>query len=143
MEDKTRENYYRRWAKRLGLELKKSRGKKWSVDNQGGYMIYDPLQPNVILGTRWELTLDDVAQWFERNEEIIKFETKGINPWGDEEGDAGLICCWYCGKEVKENKTVWIDEAKDPFHEECYRAYKLLSKMNRDVFENGQDSFKK
>jgi len=84
MDDKVRENYYRRWAKRLGLELQKSRGKKWSVDNQGGYRIYDPIAPNVILGTRWELDLDEVAAWFENNEELIRKEKEG----GDQHGGA-------------------------------------------------------
>jgi hypothetical protein len=70
--EKVRENYFRRWAKRLGVELQKSSGKKWNVNNQMGYRIYDPTVNNVLLGVNWELTLDEVAAWFEENEKEMK-----------------------------------------------------------------------
>lgn len=70
--EKTRENYLRRQAKRLGLALAKSRAKKWSIDNQCGYMIIDLVRNFVIFGEKWNLTLDDVAALLNEYEEKIR-----------------------------------------------------------------------
>ena len=70
-EEKVRENRYRRWAKRLGLFLKKSKGKLWSINNQGGYMIID-IESNIILcGEKFDLSLDNVGDWLEEYEQKI------------------------------------------------------------------------
>ncbi|OPX90867.1 MAG: hypothetical protein A4E53_00805 [Pelotomaculum sp. PtaB.Bin104] len=45
---KTRENYWRRYSKRLGLFLRKSRARLWSIDDHCGYQIADP-HMNVVL----------------------------------------------------------------------------------------------
>ncbi len=58
-----REARARRELKKLDLTLRKDRSRTWSLDRQGGYMIYDPFMPNVILGTRYELSLGDVGHW--------------------------------------------------------------------------------
>lgn len=70
--DKVLENFYRRQAKRLGLELQKSNAKKWHLDNQCGYRVYDPFTPNVILGIKWELDLDDVKQVLDEYEKQVQ-----------------------------------------------------------------------
>jgi hypothetical protein len=64
-EEKTRENYYRRMAKRLNLELRRSRGKKWSVTNQLGYMIIDPTTNTILAGEKYDFDLNEVAGFLE------------------------------------------------------------------------------
>jgi hypothetical protein len=58
--DKIEENYCRRWAKRLGLTLEKSRAKRWNIDNQGGYRLIETHRNLVLYGYRFELTPEDV-----------------------------------------------------------------------------------
>jgi len=60
MTEKVRENRLRRKAKRLGLWLKKSRAKVWSIHNQQGYMILDPYRNTILWGPDFGLTLDQV-----------------------------------------------------------------------------------
>ncbi len=68
MIDKTRENYYRRMAKRLGLELKKSSAKKLSVSNRGGYRLIDAATGDIRAGKWWELTFDEVIKQLDSEE---------------------------------------------------------------------------
>lgn len=56
---KTRENFSRRWAKRLGLFLQKSRAKLPSIDNLGGYRLIDT-NDTIIDGEKFDLDLDQV-----------------------------------------------------------------------------------
>ena len=70
--DKVRENYLRRWAGRLGMLLKKSRGRLWSVENQGGYMIVDPAGSSILHGERYELTIEDVERILTESELALK-----------------------------------------------------------------------
>lgn len=64
-EDKVTENYYRRMAKRLGLELKKSRNRKTNVDDWGGYMILNPDTDICYWGPKFNLAIADVAKILE------------------------------------------------------------------------------
>ncbi len=69
--EKTRENYYRRMAERLGLILKKSRAKKFSIDDLGYYMITN--RNNIIVaGEKFDLSLDAVASYLEEYEKTLK-----------------------------------------------------------------------
>ena len=70
-EDKVRENRYRRWAKRLGLSLKKDKARNWSLDRQGGYMIVETNLNAIYYGQRFDLTLDEVAEILEEYERKI------------------------------------------------------------------------
>ena len=65
------ENRLRRQAKRLGLIIKKSRGKKWKYDNQLGYMILDIQYNAVIAGDKFDLTFDEVEEWLNDYEEKL------------------------------------------------------------------------
>lgn len=56
------ENKYRRMLKDRGYTLRKSK-KPISPDNLGGYMIVDIYDNCVVLGSRYELTLDDVRDF--------------------------------------------------------------------------------
>lgn len=73
--DKVNENYYRRMAKRLDLILQKSRGRKWSVNDQQGYRIIDKRR-GILQGERFELTIDDVAKFLEGYEVELKTNPK-------------------------------------------------------------------
>jgi hypothetical protein len=70
-DEKVRENYCRRWAKRLGLHLSKDRARHWNLDHRGGYQIIEPYQNIIMWGERWELTLDDVERIFEEYEKKL------------------------------------------------------------------------
>jgi len=60
--EKVRENLYRRWAARQGLVFKKSRARRWSVNNQQGYMLMD-FNNKIEVGEKFDLTLDDVEKF--------------------------------------------------------------------------------
>lgn len=69
--DKVRENFSRRRAARLGLMLKKSRGKKWSIDNKGGYSLitFD----NIIhAGEKYDLTIEQVEALLDVHEKQMR-----------------------------------------------------------------------
>lgn len=67
-DDKVRENYLRRMAKRQGLELQKSKARKWSIDNHQGYRIIDPTVNRIEAGEKYNLTLDEVERYLTKNE---------------------------------------------------------------------------
>lgn len=56
------ERKLRRILSKAGYSLHKSRT-AISPDNLGGYMIVDASTNGVVCGSRYELTLDDVADW--------------------------------------------------------------------------------
>ena len=58
-----REARLRRLAKRQDLMLRKSRWRLGSIDNLGGYQIIEPNRNLIILGSRYELDLDDVQDF--------------------------------------------------------------------------------
>ena len=70
--DKARENAYRRQAIRLGLALRKSRARHWSINDQGGYYILDAATGGVVLGSRRELDLDEVGEFLEKYERELR-----------------------------------------------------------------------
>ena len=60
---RNRERRLRRALQQSGYKLRKSRKRNYSEENQGGYMIFDMCLNAVISGSRYDLTLDDVADW--------------------------------------------------------------------------------
>lgn len=70
----TRLNFYRRQAKRLGLNIKKSKVMLVHVDNLGGYRITDKDKKVVLAGQKFELTLDEVKAWLDQYEAKILAE---------------------------------------------------------------------
>jgi hypothetical protein len=65
-DEKVRENRYRRWAGRLGLALRKSRGRLWNLNDQGGYrVVYDN---TVLAGEKFDLGLDDIELYLKEIE---------------------------------------------------------------------------
>jgi hypothetical protein len=69
--DKVRENRLRRWAKRLGMMLRRSRVRRIHIDNLGGYMLVDISRNFVVDGSRFELELDDVEASLTRLEQSL------------------------------------------------------------------------
>lgn len=65
---KVRENYLRRMAKRQGLELEKSKAKKWSIENHQGYRVVDPQFNRIEAGEKFNLSLDEVEKYLTENE---------------------------------------------------------------------------
>jgi hypothetical protein len=59
----------RRAAKRVGLAARKSR-RQHSPDNNGEYMLIDPLRNRVVAGEKFELTAND----------IVAYCTEGADP---------------------------------------------------------------
>ena len=71
--DKVNEDFYRRWAKRLGLFLKKSRAKRLHIDNQSGYMLIDPYINTICCGEEFDLNLEQVeALLADRETELLR-----------------------------------------------------------------------
>lgn len=70
---KVRENFARRWAKRLELILVKSRDHRWSIDNHLGFMLitYDN---TILAGEKYDLTLDEVYTELEKYEKKKRSE---------------------------------------------------------------------
>jgi hypothetical protein len=67
---KVKANYLRRQAKRLDITLEKSKGKKWSHENQKGWRI---LQDNrIVLGEKFELNLQDVENYLDNLEKELR-----------------------------------------------------------------------
>ena len=56
------EEQIRRALKKDGYALRKSRS-TINADNLGGYMIVDIASNAVVAGPRYELSLEDVAEW--------------------------------------------------------------------------------
>ena len=51
-------------ARRVGLVARKSRWRRGSIDNFGGYKLIDIYQNSVaIAGERFNLTAEDVVEW--------------------------------------------------------------------------------
>jgi hypothetical protein len=69
---KVTENYYRRWAKRMGLFLKKSRGKRLSIDNRGGYVLVDLQTKTILHGEKFDLDLAQVEKILEKYEKELR-----------------------------------------------------------------------
>jgi hypothetical protein len=63
MNQKTREARIRRALARLGYALQKSRARLWNLDDQGGYRVIKPNRNFIVVGARFEWTLDDIEAW--------------------------------------------------------------------------------
>jgi hypothetical protein len=61
-QNKAFENFYRRQARRVNLILEKSRLRKWSINNQMGWRITDPMNNSIIAGPKWDLSIEEAAQ---------------------------------------------------------------------------------
>lgn len=53
----------RRAAKRAGLRIVRSRWRRYSCDNYGGYQLINANRNWIVAGERFDLTPDDVIDW--------------------------------------------------------------------------------
>lgn len=78
--ERVRESKAKRHAKRLGLELHKSRAKKWSMNDWGGYQVRGKMPVlrgrSVLLGANWDLDLGEVEKFLHRYEGELKGKLK-------------------------------------------------------------------
>lgn len=61
----------RRAAKRVGLQAVKSGRRAHGVNNQGGFMIRDPMRNVIVAGEKFNYTADDVVAF------CAEYEAKG------------------------------------------------------------------
>ena len=62
MNEKVYENRLRRWAKRLGLKVMKSRARRLHLDNFGEYMLVDTSANVIVDGSKFDLSLEDIER---------------------------------------------------------------------------------
>jgi hypothetical protein len=63
--DKNWEGRVRRLARRRGYVLRKSRARKhWTMNNQGQFLVFHANRNLVVLGERFDATLDDIERLF-------------------------------------------------------------------------------
>jgi hypothetical protein len=60
--DQALEARARRAAKRVGLMAQKSRWRRDSIDNFGGFRLVDPYLNSVVDGSRFELSAEDILE---------------------------------------------------------------------------------
>jgi hypothetical protein len=53
----------RRAAKHIGLVAKKSRPRRYSIDNLDGFRLIDPFQNRIVAGERFAMTADEVIDF--------------------------------------------------------------------------------
>jgi hypothetical protein len=63
------EDRVRRIAKRQGYALHKDKAGVWSFNHQGGWQIVDAERNWLVVGERFELSLDDVEQWLGQDQD--------------------------------------------------------------------------
>ena len=64
-DNRNQENRVRRLARQHGYVLRKSRARKhWTVDNQGRFMVIEARRNLVVLGERFDASLDDIDLFF-------------------------------------------------------------------------------
>ncbi len=61
--DKARENLLRKRANRAGYSMHKSRVRNLHVNDHGGYMLADSQNNAVVLGGKYEASLDDIEEF--------------------------------------------------------------------------------
>ncbi len=70
--EKVREKQLRRWAGRLGYELRKNRARRSGINNQGGYMIVDTNLNAVVHGANFDESLDEVEVFLTETEAALR-----------------------------------------------------------------------
>ncbi len=58
------ESRARRIARKNGLIARKSRARRGSCDNLGGFMLLEPRRNAVIAGSRFDMSAEDVIGYF-------------------------------------------------------------------------------
>jgi hypothetical protein len=61
--DEASESAARRAARKVGLVAKKSRWRRDSMDNHGGFMLIEPNRNAIVAGEKFDLSADDVVRF--------------------------------------------------------------------------------
>ena len=79
-QEKVKENYLRRAATRQGFILKKSKAKKWNVDNYQGWQIVDAQRNIIVAGEKFDMTLESVESFLSDEEKHHKSKSWTYTP---------------------------------------------------------------
>lgn len=99
--DKSREARLRKRADRQGVMLRKSRARRSTPDNHGGYMIVDRDSNWIIVGEEFDLTLDYVEAWLQENDEEALRERA-----------SRMVLCSLCERPLTPEEVIWSMEHK-------------------------------
>jgi len=69
---KARENRLRRWAGRLGYQLRKDRSRSWGLEHRGAYMVIDVDTGAPIIGWNYDTDLDEAEEWLGAEEQRLR-----------------------------------------------------------------------
>ncbi len=70
-ESKVRENKVRRWAKRLGYRVEKSRARALHINNRGLYQLIDD-RNTVVEGVDYDASLDQIEYALQKEEDRLR-----------------------------------------------------------------------
>jgi hypothetical protein len=76
MAEKVAEGRVRRWARRLGLRLERSRAHKLRVDDRGLYRLLGP-KGTILAGRAYDLTLEQIEAHLRERERLLMPAAKG------------------------------------------------------------------
>jgi len=68
--DEASESGARRAARKVGLVAKKSRWRRDSMDNRGGFMLIEPNRNAIVAGEKFNLSADDVVRFCQAQERV-------------------------------------------------------------------------
>jgi len=68
--DEASESAARRAARKVGLVAKRSRWRRNTVDNRGGFMLIEPNRNAMVAGEKFNLGADDVVRFCRAQERL-------------------------------------------------------------------------
>ncbi len=68
--DKVKEAELLEKAKKYGFYFKRSNAKDWTYDNRLGYAVYEIETDEMCNGFKFELSFEDLEDWFDECEEL-------------------------------------------------------------------------
>jgi hypothetical protein len=77
MSEKVRENRLRRWAKRLGYRMERSRARKLHSNDFGEWMLVDAYTNTVVCGGRYDASLDGIEEQLSETQAALEKEAAG------------------------------------------------------------------
>ncbi len=69
---KARENRLRRWAGRLGYQLRKDRSRSWGLEHRGAYLVVSLNTDIPSIGCNFDADLDEVELFLDAEEQRLR-----------------------------------------------------------------------
>ncbi len=69
---KARENRLRRWAGRLGYQLRKDRSRSWGLEHRGAYMVVNLGTGAPVIGWNFDVDLGEVEEFLDAEEQRLR-----------------------------------------------------------------------